>query len=205
MKTVLRYSARSAAVMVAFALVFTALMAIVHTLTQEQVKANENTARLALIAQVLQQGSYDNDLLQDARPVLAPELGRGNRFAYVARKQGRVVAVVLEVTAPDGYSGAIDMLVGVTADGRVSGVRVVRHRETPGLGDYIEIAKSEWIRIFDGKSVDDPAASGWQVKKDGGVFTHMAGATVTPRAVVKAVHRALEHVHRHGTAYWGAR
>ena len=203
MKTILLASARSAAVMVAFAVVFTGMMAVVHAVTEARVRANEEQARRELIAQVLPVGSYDNDLLQSAQPLHAPELGGGERHAYRATRAGRTTGLVLEVTAPDGYSGAIDLLVGVLADGSISGVRVVQHKETPGLGDYIDIAKSEWIRIFDGKSLRQPDADGWQVKKDGGVFTHMAGATVTPRALVKAVHRALAHVDTHASELWG--
>lgn len=198
-----RSSARSAVVMVAFAIVFTGMMAVVHSITYKQVKANEEQARLDLITQVLPRGSYDNNLLQASRRIQAAELGKGERHVYLASLRGQPSALVLEVSAPDGYSGAIDMLVGVLPDGRVSGVRVTRHRETPGLGDYIEIAKSEWIRVFDGKSLGNPDAAGWQVRKDGGQFEHMAGATVTPRAVVKAVHRTLEHVRAHHKDYWG--
>jgi electron transport complex protein RnfG len=103
------------------------------------------------------------------------------------------VAVVLEATAPDGYSGQIKLLIGITAAGKLSGVRVVSHKETPGLGDYIELAKSKWILLFDGKSLTAPNDGGWKVKKDGGQFDYMAGATITPRAVIKAVHHALQY------------
>lgn len=203
MKPIVMSSLRSSAVMVAFAVVFTGMMAVVHAVTAARVRANEEAVRRELIAQVLPAGSYDNDLLKSARPLRAPELGSGERHAYLATRAGRTTGMVLEVAAPDGYSGTIDLLVGVLADGRISGVRVVQHKETPGLGDYIDIAKSEWIRIFDAKSLRQPTADGWHVKKDGGVFTHMAGATVTPRAVVKAVHRALIHVDTHASEFWG--
>lgn len=194
---------RTAAIMTAFALVFTALLAFVHLQTRERVLANERQARLHSLAQVLPAGSYDNDLLRSARRIAAPELGPGEHHAYIARRDGRAVAVILESSAPDGYSGRIDLLVGIWADGRVSGVRVLRHKETPGLGDYIEAARSDWIHVFDGRSLGDPPAEGWRVRKDGGVFEHRAGATTTPRAVVKAVRAALEHVQAHGGAYWG--
>lgn len=204
MKETIQASGRSAAIMIAFAVVFTGLMAVTYTFTRDRVKANEEAARLSLVTQVLPQGSYDNRLLEDVKTIDAPELGGGRRHVYVARKAGVPTAMILEVTAPDGYSGAIDMLVGVLADGRISGVRVVRHKETPGLGDYIEIAKSEWIRIFDGKSARDPAPEQWKVKKDGGAFTHTAGATVTPRAVVKAVGRAVAYAETHRNELLGA-
>jgi len=105
--------------------------------------------------------------------------------------------VILQAIAPDGYSGAIHLLVGIHADGRVAGVRVIGHRETPGLGDKIELAKSPWIRSFEGKSLTNPAADGWAVKKDRGEFDQFAGATITPRAVVGAVHRALQYFDAH--------
>lgn len=203
MKSMIQSSARGAAIMIAFAVVFTGMMALVYSLTQHIVKANEEHARLALIAQVLPAGSYDNNLLNDMKTIADPALGDGEHHAYIARKSGKIVATVVETTAPDGYSGAIELLVGVMANGEVAGVRVVKHKETPGLGDYIEIAKSEWIRIFDGKSLKAPTDQGWAVKKDGGEFTHMAGATISPRAVVKAVHRSLEYVNAHANDLFG--
>ena len=197
MKETLKSSTRSAAVMITFAVVFTGLMAAVYVLTRGIVEGNQNAARLALISQVLPVGSYDNDLLKSARTVSDPLLGDGEHQVFTASKAGTPLAVVVEATAPDGYSGAIDMLVGVFSDGHISGVRVVNHKETPGLGDYIDAAKSDWIKIFDGKSLQQPDNEGWQVKKDGGQFTHMAGATISPRAVVKAVHKALQYVAAH--------
>jgi len=119
---------------------------------------------------------------------------------YRARKGGREIAVVFTVVAPDGYSGAIRMLVGIRADGRLAGVRVVAHRETPGLGDKVEAHKSDWIRDFDNRSLRDPKADGWAVKKDGGVFDQFTGATITPRAVVAAVHSALRYYATHREA-----
>ncbi len=203
MKSMVKSSARGAAIMIAFAVVFTGLMAVVYGLTKTIVQANEDHARLALITQVLPAGSYDNNLLADVKTITDPALGDGEHHVYLARKSGKVVAVVAEATAPDGYSGAIDILVGVFAQGDIAGVRVVKHKETPGLGDYIEIAKSEWIRIFDGKSLKAPSEQGWAVKKDGGEFTHMAGATISPRAVVKATHRALNYVEAHKAEWLG--
>ena len=111
--------------------------------------------------------------------------------ALLATLGGQPSAVILQATAPDGYSGSIFLLIGVLADGRLAGVRVIGHKETPGLGDKIELAKSPWIRSFDGTSLSDPDEAGWAVKKDGGQFDQFAGATITPRAVVKAVHKAL--------------
>ena len=105
---------------------------------------------------------------------------------------------MLEATAPDGYSGKIDLLIAIQSNGELAGVRVVSHNETPGLGDYIDIAKSDWIKQFDGASLAKYDAQAWQVKKDGGHFDYMSGATITPRAVVKAVHKALRYYAQHG-------
>ena len=128
----------------------------------------------------------------------APELGhRSPQSAYLALKGGEPSALILPVTAPDGYSGAIHLLVGIFADGRLAGVRVLSHKETPGLGDKIELAKSDWVRSFEGKSLSDPGEDRWAVKKDRGDFDQFAGATITPRAVVKAVHGALRYFDTH--------
>ena len=101
--------------------------------------------------------------------------------------------MILQANAPDGYSGTIGLLIGIMADGTLSGVRVIQHKETPGLGDQIELAKSRWITSFNGKSLTHPTETGWAVKKDQGDFDQFAGATITPRAVVTAVHKALQY------------
>src|SRR5690606_19653834 len=120
-----------------------------------------------------------------------------------ARLDGAPSALVLPVVA-QGYAGPIRMLVGVSADGRVLGARVVAHQETPGLGDWIEADRSDWIDDFRGRSLDDPALAGWRVRKDGGVFDQFAGATVTPRAVVKALALLLRYLERHGAELYAA-
>ncbi|GAA5786044.1 electron transport complex subunit RsxG [Chitiniphilus shinanonensis] len=193
---------RGALTLLAFALVFTALMSLTWWMTRDIVARNEQASRVALLAQVLP--AFDNDLLADAielPPAQAAALGGGR--VYPARQRGRVVAFAVETSAPDGYSGEIKLLVGVARDGRVHGVRVIAHKETPGLGDYIDAAKSAWSTQFAGKSLDNPPPGAWAVKKDGGAFEYMAGATVSPRAVVKAVKRALEQVRAH-QAQWAA-
>ena len=105
--------------------------------------------------------------------------------------------MLLRAVAPDGYSGSIQLLVAVLADGSLAGVRVLAHKETPGLGDKIELKKSPWIQSFTGKSLQNPDEAGWGVKKDKGQFDQFAGATITPRAVVKAVHHALQYFDAH--------
>lgn len=190
-----RESLRTAGILLAFAVAGTTLLAFVFALTRPIIAKTEEAAKLALIAQVLPAKLYDNDLLRDVIELApAPELGPVEAgHAYRARLNGQPAAVVLEAVAPDGYSGRIKLLIAIRADGELAGARVVAHRETPGLGDYIEAAKSDWIGGFQGKSLENPEPEGWKVKKDGGQFDYMAGATITPRAVVRAVKRALEY------------
>lgn len=199
MTPALRETATTGLALLVFAVVGAALLSGTYLLTRPTIEKSEQAEKLAFVAQTLPAGSFDNDLIRDARPLPAdPLLGlKRPGQAYLARLRGETRAVVLEAVAPDGYSGEIRLLVGIQADGRLAGVRVTAHKETPGLGDYIELARSAWIRQFDGRGLDDPPAEQWRVKKDGGRFDYRAGATVTPRAVVKAVRRALEYFAAH--------
>ncbi|BCB26922.1 electron transport complex subunit G [Sulfurimicrobium lacus] len=188
-----RHSTKLAMVLAAFALVGTSLLALTFDATKDIIAASEKKAKLALIAQILPPELYDNDIISDAVNLPPqPELGTAEAtVTYRALKDGKPSAVVLEAVAPDGYAGKIKLLIAIKADGVISGVRVVSHKETPGLGDYIEIAKSNWIKGFDGTSLEKYQSKDWKVKKDGGQFDSVAGATITPRAVVKAVYKAL--------------
>lgn len=188
-----RYSVRLALVLVAFALVGTSMLALTYNATKDNIAASEKKAKLALISQILPAALYDNDIIRDAAELQAtPELGLAEpTLVYRALKAGQPSAAVLEVIAPDGYGGKIKLIVAIKVGDEISGVRVVAHKETPGLGDYIEIAKSSWIKIFDGTSLEKSPSKDWKVKKDGGQFDYMTGATITPRAMVKAVHKAL--------------
>ena len=196
--TALGLSARTGGVMVAFTIVFTALMAFTYGATKDQIDASAAEEKMKLISEVLPPASYDNLLLDDYA-ALGPtrELGLDNGGrVYRARQAGQPAALILETTAPDGYSGRIDLIVAVRADGSVSGVRAVSHRETPGLGDYIDPKKdknkkSPWITQFaDLKAADIPAC---KVKKDGGQITYHTGATISARAVTNAVARAARY------------
>lgn len=195
MASVLRHASRTAGILAAFAVVGTAILVATYLATRDIILREENEAKLELIGQILPQGSYDNDLLQSAAQLPAtPELGTLEpTTVYRGTLQGSPAAVVLEAVAPDGYAGRIKMVIAIRANGEIAGVRVVDHHETPGLGDYIDIAKNPWIKVFDGKSLSHPDEKGWKVRKDGGVFEHMTGATISPRAVVKAVHKALKY------------
>lgn len=119
------------------------------------------------------------------------------KTVYRARLDGRPQALAIETMTPNGYSGAIRLIVGVDADGVISGVRVLEHRETPGLGDKIERRISDWILSFDGKTLTGNNRKSWAVRKDGGDFDQFTGATITPRAVVESVRKALVFVTEH--------
>ena len=153
------------------------------------------------LGEVLPQGSYDNDPGSDR---LDARDGNVPVVVHIARKAGVPTAVVLE-TAAKGYSGEIGLVVGIDREGRVTGVRITRHTETPGLGDKVEVAKSEWVHDFAGRDLSNPAPAKWAVKKDGGVFDQFAGATITPRAVVGAVKRSLELYRREHEAWFARR
>lgn len=200
MTPAIRETFTTALTLLLFSVVGAGLLSGAFTLTRPAIEASEQAEKLALISQTLPAGGFDNDLVGEARALPVDALLGLKRpgLAYVARKGGVATAVVLEAAAPDGYAGEIRLLIGIHADGRIAGVRVTAHRETPGLGDYIEIAKNRWITQFDGRSLADTPAEQWKVRKDGGGFDSMAGATVTPRAVVKATRKALEYfaVHR---------
>ena len=172
-----------------------------RALTAERVAEQQRAATLRALA-VLLPPDFDNDPEDDRIAVVAPAwLGSEDALSVRrARREDELQALLLEAVAPDGYNGDIRMLVGVDARGRIIGVRVVEHRETPGLGDPIEIARGPWITGFDGRSLRDPTGDAWRVRRDGGAFDQLAGATITPRAVVGAVRRALQFVEAHGEA-----
>lgn len=193
MRRIIRSTMQTAINLVFFAILGTVVLASTFYLTHDLIAQTEQEEKLKLIKQILPVELFDNDIIQDTI-TLAPDalLGNGDSTtAYRARLKGEPSAVVLEAIAPDGYSGKIFLVMAIRANGEVAGVRVVSHKETPGLGDYIELPKSPWIKGFDGKSHATHAAPDWKVRKDGGQFDYMAGATITPRAVVKAVHKSL--------------
>ena len=194
-KVIIKHALITAGILIVFTVVGTAMLSGTFEKTKAPIAASERAEKLHLFSQVLPTTLHDNDLLQDAIKLPpTPALGqRGETMAYRARMQGQPAGVILEVIAPDGYSGDIKLLVGIAADGALTGVRVLAHKETPGLGDYIDLAHGDWIKSFDGLSLAKRADDSWKVKKDGGQFDYMTGATITPRAVIKAVHKALQY------------
>ncbi len=194
-ETILKHASKTAITLIAFALVFTALLAYVFQITKVPIEKSEAAARLALFRQIVPENMHDNDILKDTLTI-APNDLLGNTqpsIANRARINNAPAAIILEAVAHDGYSGDIKLLIAIKYNGEISGVRVLTHKETPGLGDYIDIAKDDWIKLFDAESLTKTSDKSWQVKKDGGQFDYMAGATITPRAVVKAVHKALKY------------
>ena len=195
MKRIARASLQSAINLVFFAMIGTAILASVFFMTHDAIVKSEEAEKLKLIMQIVPAELFDNDIIQDTLNLPAdPLLGTNDvTTAYRARLKGEPSAAVFESVAPDGYSGKIALILAVRANGELAGVRVISHKETPGLGDYIELPKNPWIKGFDGKSREVYKDADWKVKKDGGRFDYMAGATITPRAVVKAVNKALQY------------
>lgn len=187
---------RTALTLLLFVAAFSALLAGAYHWTKPAIAAAIAEEKIKRIDEVLPRSRYDNDLLNDAVTLEAPELGLGEPARILrARKAGQIQALVFETIAPDGFAGNIRLLIALAPDGRILGVRVTEHKETPGLGDYIEARKDRnkerpWITQFNGLNPVTIKASDWQVKKDGGRFDSMAGATVSPRAVIKAIRRA---------------
>ena len=182
-----------------FAVVATLVLSSTYLLTKSNIDKNVEKEKLKLISEIVSPSLYDNNIVQDTVTVPPDELLGTDEtsIAYRARLKGDPSAVVLQPVAPDGYSGKIFLIVAIRNNGEVSGVRVVAHHETPGLGDYIERTKSEWITGFDGQSLAKRRDEDWKVKKDGGQFDYMAGATISPRAVIKAVHHAVQYFAQH--------
>lgn len=173
-----------------FAAALTGLTALVNELTKSTIDEQAAKQQKALFDQVMPSDVYDNNLQNSCFIVQAPQLGKGPHRVFIARKGDTAVGAVMETTAPDGYSGAIQLLVGSDFSGKILGTRVTQHHETPGLGDKIELRLSRWILNFAGKIIHGEDDTAFAVKKDGGEFDQFTGATITPRAVVNAVKRA---------------
>lgn len=199
--TASKMAARTAVILFLFVVIFTGLLSGAYLWTLPTIQAAASEEKMKLIDEVLPRTSYDNDLLTDTVLIQpTPALGLDETTpAYRARKNGQLSALVLEAVAPDGYAGKIRLLIALDGEGKLVGVRVTQHKETPGLGDYIEPKKDKnqerpWITQFNGLNPVTLDERTWKVKKDGGRFDSVAGATVTPRAVVKAVRKAALYV-----------
>lgn len=190
---------RTAAILFVFVIIFTGLLSGAYLWTKPAIEASAAEEKMKLVDEVLPRAEYDNALLDDTLTLPpTPQLGLDEPSTlYRARMGGKPVALVFEAAAPDGYAGKVRLLISLRADGTLAGVRVTQHKETPGLGDYVDPKKDKnkaapWIAQFAGLSLATVSDPGWRVRKDGGRFEYVAGATVTPRAVVKAVHKAVK-------------
>ncbi|WP_417226323.1 electron transport complex subunit RsxG [Amphritea sp.] len=204
MLTAIRNSALGLSI---FAVITSGAIALTQISTQDQIKLNEREARAKALYQIVPKDSIENNLLEDTLSINEPAL-TGSTVPvdlFRARRNGQVTTVIIPVTAPDGYTGNIDMIVGINADESVAGVRVLAHKETPGLGDKVELKKSTWLHGFDGQRYNGDDDPSWAVKKDGGRFDQFTGATITPRAVVNATARAIHYFREHKTALLEAR
>lgn len=182
----------------AYALIASALLGVADLNTRDVIKLRQEEDLKASLVQVVPAELFDNDLVKDAVAVPADsDLGAEETLVYLARKQGEITAAAFQLTAPDGYSGNIKMIMGLNRNGEVLGVRVIAHAETPGLGDKIEVSKSDWILNFNGRSIQNLTVKEWAVKKDGGVFDQFSGATITPRAVVNTIYKGLLFFDKH--------
>ncbi|KAA8674159.1 electron transport complex subunit RsxG [Vibrio gigantis] len=188
-------------VLAIFACASTGLVAVTHYLTKDQIKQQEQAQLLSVLNQVIPHDLHDNELFSSCTLVQAEELGTEQTMpAYIAKINGEPSAIAIEAIAPDGYNGAIKVIVGMKIDGTILGTRVLSHQETPGLGDKIDLRVSDWILSFAGKQVTDSNLDRWKVRKDGGDFDQFTGATITPRAVVKSVKQAVQYVNQNNQA-----
>ena len=186
---------RNSVLLAIFAICTTLLITGTYLLTKDRIAVEERKAEEKALLQIVPRERHDNSMLDETITVGPETEGLGLRQPkriYIARQADEIIAAIIPTTAPDGYNGDIDLIVGVNSDGTIAGVRALRHKETPGLGDKVDVKKSDWILSFNGRSLENPTVDNWAVKKDKGVFDQYTGATITPRAVVAATLRALQ-------------
>jgi electron transport complex protein RnfG len=180
------------------------ILALARQLTAVRIARNERAWFEAQINALVPTDLHDNDLLTDRIEVIAPDaLGTRNPVAvYRARLNGTPTAAIINSVAPDGYGGPIELLVAVSYDGKVLGVRVLAHHETPGMGDAFAQTGSNWLAAFIGRSLTNPEMRGWNVRKDGGQFEQFTSATISPRAIIQSVQRTLDYHDQHRDALY---
>ncbi|ELR63646.1 Electron transport complex protein RnfG [Photobacterium marinum] len=190
---------KNGGVLAVFALLSTSLVSVTHLLTEGRIQEQQQKELLKVLNQVIPAESHDNELYKSCTLVASEQfLGTPEAMpAYLAKKEGQVSGVAIEAIAPDGYNGAIKLIVGLDIEGVVTGVRILSHNETPGLGDKIDTRITDWIYSFTGKKLEGEKDSRWAVRKDGGDFDQFTGATITPRAVVGAVKNVSLYYQRH--------
>jgi electron transport complex protein RnfG len=183
---------KNARLLAVFAVVCTALVGFVNLVTEDRIVLQEQQQLLTTLSGIIAKERHDNDIYLDCLLIDNDNLSAKTQKVYLARLNNAPIAAAITSTAPDGYSGNIELLVAINYDGSVSGVRTIKHQETPGLGDKIELNKSDWILSFSNKRILEDVDSRWAVAKDGGMFDQFTGATITPRAVVSAVKKTVE-------------
>lgn len=186
---------RNSVLLAIFAVCTTLLIASTYLSTRDRIALEKRHAEEKALLQIIPRERHNNSMLDETIPVGPDSSGLGlkeEKRIYIARQDGEIVAAIIPATAPDGYTGEIDLIIGINTDGSIAGVRALAHKETPGLGDKVDFRKSDWVLGFNGRSLGNPELPGWAVKKDKGVFDQFTGATITPRAVVAATLRALQ-------------
>ncbi|SMF04406.1 electron transport complex protein RnfG [Alteromonadaceae bacterium Bs31] len=200
-KVLVKAISKNALILTLFAIITAGLLAFTYQSTAPRIAEEEKKAAQAALLEIVPQHRHDNNMLDDIFPIpenFLQDLGlKESGQIHLAFNKGQAVAAIIPASAPDGYSGEIKLIIGVNTDGSIAGVRVLAHKETPGLGDKVDLRKSDWILSFNHKSLNTPEADQWAVKKDGGAFDQFTGATITPRAVVKRVKQTLEFYQNH--------
>ena len=189
---------KSTVLLAIFALAGVLLLSIIYAQTEQRIKENQRQALMKQLSEVLPVDRYDN-VLDKAVIQLPQQVFKDYPpvIVYLATSAAKPVAAIFMITTQQGYNGAIKLLVAVNKDQSIEAVRVVSHRETPGLGDKIDLTKNDWILGFNQKSLLNPTLDGWAVKKDQGEFDQFTGATITPRAIVKTVRQVLQWSQQH--------
>lgn len=191
--------AKNALLLAVFSMITAGAIGFTYMMTHTQITENIRVVEEGALLEIIPAKHHNNSMLDDFVMFDDSELLKLKQptKGYVAKKDGKVVAIIYPAIAPDGYSGAIRLIVGVFKDDTIAGIRVLEHHETPGLGDKIELKKSSWVLGFNGRSLTNPLPEQWKVKKDKGVFDQFTGATITPRAITASVLRVLQYHHAH--------
>ncbi|MGB2740014.1 MAG: electron transport complex subunit RsxG [Cognaticolwellia sp.] len=194
MSTLAPAISKNSIVLALFAIACTSTVGLVHLLTKDRIEIQAQQQLIEQLNEIIHIDSHDNEMFRDC--IAAPKDNNSDLTVdviYRARFNNKPIAAAIKTVAPDGYNGNIELLIAIKADGSVSGVRTLRHKETPGLGDKIELRKSDWIEKFSGKKIINNNDKRWAVIKDGGMFDQFTGATITPRAVVKTVRKTINY------------
>ena len=186
---------QSGVTLAVIAAICTALVAGTWQLTAERIEQNKKEFLERSLTPALAGLFFDSSVTESIISIPPPHDLPGTEAAIIYRVYAgeEPVAALFVVSARDGYAGPIRLLVGISMDGTITGIRVLEHRETPGLGDRIDITKSDWVLQFDGHSLRDPEPAQWAIKTDGGKFDQLTGASVTPRSIVKAIKQTLTY------------